>query len=188
MKHPKTLWLLVTLIAAASVAHATIRINGNQLMSTSYNFDAPSAATARTNAAPGAPRLIMSFGQGVMGRGTLPGVAARQAASGGKAFKIGIGLSYDIVNVALSGYTSCPILMTGDVNSNGSITSADIIYLVGYVFKGSAAPLPCQAAGDVNCNGSVTSADIIYLVGYVFKGSAPPCDVCTIIPGVWSCP
>jgi len=77
---------------------------------------------------------------------------------------------------------------TGDVNTDGSITSADIIYLVNYVFKGGAPPMPCEAAGDVNCNGSVTSADIIYLVSYVFKGGAAPCDVCTLIPGTWTCP
>jgi hypothetical protein len=44
------------------------------------------------------------------------------------------------------------------------------------------------AAGDVNCNGAVTSSDVIYLVNYVFKGGVPPCDVCTLIPGTWSCP
>jgi len=77
---------------------------------------------------------------------------------------------------------------TGDVNVDGVITSADIIALVNYVFKGGPAPLPCEASGDVNCNGSVTSADIIYLVGYVFKGGAAPCDVCSMIPGTWTCP
>jgi len=83
---------------------------------------------------------------------------------------------------------ACPISATGDVNLSGSITSADIIYLVGYVFKGGPPAQPCAAAGDVNCSGSVTSADIIYLVGYVFKGGNPPCDVCTLVPGTWTCP
>jgi hypothetical protein len=73
----------------------------------------------------------------------------------------------------------CPITVTGDVNGSNTITSADIIYLVGYVFKGGPQPQPCIAAGDVNCSGTVTSADIIYLVGYVFKGGAAPCDACT---------
>jgi hypothetical protein len=59
---------------------------------------------------------------------------------------------------------------------------------VNFVFKGQAAPLPCEASGDVNCSGSVTSADIIFMVNHVFKGQAPPCDVCTLIPGMWSCP
>jgi hypothetical protein len=73
----------------------------------------------------------------------------------------------------------CSIVMTGDVNTNGSITSADIIGMVNFVFKGGAHPQPCDAAGDVNCSGSVTSADIIGLVNFVFKGGAPPCDACT---------
>jgi plastocyanin len=73
---------------------------------------------------------------------------------------------------------TCNPCVTGDVNANGSITSADIIYLVNYVFKGGAAPLPVAAAGDVNCSGAITSADIIYLVNYVFKGGAAPCNAC----------
>jgi hypothetical protein len=72
----------------------------------------------------------------------------------------------------------CPITLTGDVNVSGTITSADIIGLVNFVFKGGAAPLPCTASGDVNCSGTVTSADIIGLVNFVFKGGASPCDAC----------
>ena len=74
---------------------------------------------------------------------------------------------------------NCPITVTGDVNISGSITSADVITLVNYVFKSGLPPQPCVAAGDVNCNGSVTSADVISLVNFVFKGGTPPCDACT---------
>jgi hypothetical protein len=81
----------------------------------------------------------------------------------------------------------CPIVLTGDVNNNGSISSADIIYLVNTVFKGGPAPVPCEAAGDVNCSGSLTSADIIFLVNFVFKSGAAPCDACSLVPGTWSC-
>jgi cysteine-rich repeat protein len=83
---------------------------------------------------------------------------------------------------------ACNVTITGDVNNSGTITSADIIYLVNYVFKGQAPPMPCAASGDVNCSGTVTSADIIFLVGFVFKGGPAPCDVCTLIPGTWTCP
>lgn len=79
-------------------------------------------------------------------------------------------------------------LTTGDVNEDGIITSADIIYLVAYVFKGGNEPIPCAAVGDVNCNGVITSADILYLVGYVFKGGSAPCDVLMLIPDTWNCP
>ena len=77
---------------------------------------------------------------------------------------------------------------TGDVNLDGVVTSADIIYLVTFIFKGGFAPSPCEGAGDVNCTGGVTSADIIYLVGYVFKGEAPPCEICEAEGLGWSCP
>lgn len=105
--------------------------------------------------------------------GLSVGQAAAGAVSSGT-FKLGIGFWYGV-----AGGGSCPIVLTGDVNLSTTITSADIIYLVGYVFKGTAEPLPCAASGDVNCSGTVTSADIIYLVGFVFKSSAPPCDACT---------
>jgi len=73
---------------------------------------------------------------------------------------------------------SCPIQVAGDVNVDGALTSADVIVLVNYIFKGTGELLPCAASGDVNCNGAVTSADIIFMVGHVFKGGAPPCDIC----------
>jgi hypothetical protein len=76
----------------------------------------------------------------------------------------------------------CTIVVAGDVTVNGTITSADIIYLVNYVFKGDSPPQPCEANGDVNCTGSVTSADIIYLVGHVFRGGQAPCDICSQSP------
>jgi len=62
----------------------------------------------------------------------------------------------------------------GDVNQSGSITSADIIYTVNYVFKGGPAPLPTAIEGDANCDTIVSSADIIFLVNYVFKGGPAP--------------
>ena len=82
----------------------------------------------------------------------------------------------------------CPVELTGDVNETRSITSADIISLLGYVFRGKATPMPCAAAGDVNCDGRVNSADVIYMVNHVFKGLEPPCNVCVLIAdGTWEC-
>lgn len=62
----------------------------------------------------------------------------------------------------------------GDVNISGTINSADIIYLVNFVFKGGAVPKCSPSTGDVNCNGVTNSADIIFLVNYVFKGGPAP--------------
>jgi hypothetical protein len=80
------------------------------------------------------------------------------------------------------------IVLPGDVNVSASVTSADIIYEVNYVFKSGPAPLPCTASGDVDCTGSITSADIIALVNFVFKSGSPPCSVCTAFGLGWSCP
>lgn len=109
-------------------------------------------------------KMGLSVGQAVAGEGSSTN------------YTMGIGFWY---GAGGGGGGGCPIAITGDVNINGTITSADIIALVNYVFKGGDAPLPCEAAGDVNCTESVTSADIIYLVVHVFKGGPVPCDACT---------
>jgi hypothetical protein len=83
--------------------------------------------------------------------------------------------------------SDCPITQSGDVNADGSITAADIVYLVGYALKSGPVPQPCEAAGDVNCSGAVTASDVIGLVVHVFKSGSPPCDVCTLIPDTWTC-
>jgi hypothetical protein len=75
----------------------------------------------------------------------------------------------------------CPVVITGDVNLDGVITAADVIYLVGFVFKSGPAPKPIPAAGDVDCDGIVNTSDIIRSVNYIFKGGPPPCNVCAIL-------
>lgn len=85
-------------------------------------------------------------------------------------------------------HPACAIQLHGDVNTSGTVSSADIIYLVNHVFKGGPAPLPCVAAGDANCSGAIGSADVIFLVNCVFKGGDPPCDICGLVPGTWTCP
>jgi choice-of-anchor B domain-containing protein len=90
--------------------------------------------------------------------------------------------------LSLLSEVSCAVSLTGDVNVSGEVSSADIIGLVNFIFKGQGAPSPCEASGDVDCNGTVTSSDIIGMVNYVFKGGTAPCDVCDMIPGTWSCP
>jgi len=116
------------------------------------------------------------------------GVSIGQAVGGEAAsasYRLGMGFWYGIS----TGEVDCPIIVDGDVNESGNITSADIIFLVNFVFKSGPTPLPCAAAGDVNCNGSVNSSDIISMVNHVFKGGPQPCDVCTLINvGTWTCP
>jgi cysteine-rich repeat protein len=82
----------------------------------------------------------------------------------------------------ISGY------FTGDVNSDSSITSADVIELVNYTFKGGTLAGTCEAVADVNCSGVVTAGDLVKLVNYVFKSGAQPCNAGGLIQvGVWDC-
>lgn len=61
----------------------------------------------------------------------------------------------------------------GDVSSNGTVTSADLIFLVNFIFRGGTPPIPTEA-GDFNGDGPVNSSDIIRGVAYVFRGGGPP--------------
>lgn len=68
----------------------------------------------------------------------------------------------------------CPF-MVGDLNASSTITLADVILLVNYVFKSGPAPQPHVKMGDTDCSTMITSADIIYLVNYQGKGGPAPC-------------
>lgn len=87
-----------------------------------------------------------------------------------------------------AGFGLCSVSLTGDVNLTGTVTAADLVAVVNYVFKAGPAPAPCPAAADVTCDGVVTGGDIVFLVNYIFKAGPAPCDVCGLIPAVWTCP
>jgi hypothetical protein len=59
------------------------------------------------------------------------------------------------------------------VNGDGSLTVADVVYLVNYLFKGGPIPKPYEA-GEANCDGKITVSDVVYLVNYLFKGGPKP--------------
>jgi hypothetical protein len=61
----------------------------------------------------------------------------------------------------------------GDANGDGVINSADVAYLINYLFVNGPAPVPLQA-GDANCDGNVNSADVAYLINYLFVSGPPP--------------
>jgi M6 family metalloprotease-like protein len=71
-------------------------------------------------------------------------------------------------------------ILGGDVNADGVITSADIVYMVNHVFKSGPDPVPVPKTGDANCDLVRTSADVIYLVNFTFKSGPAPCDICTV--------
>lgn len=59
----------------------------------------------------------------------------------------------------------------GDVNGDGVIDAADIVYLVGFLLAGSSPPV---GSADVNGDGNVTFADVFYLINNVFGGGPTP--------------
>ncbi len=71
-----------------------------------------------------------------------------------------------------------------DPNGDGTITSADVFYLVNYLFLNGPAPIGPggMLSGDANGDGVVTSADIFYLVNYLFLGGQKP-NIPSALPG-----
>jgi Tol biopolymer transport system component len=67
-----------------------------------------------------------------------------------------------------------PLFLCGDANGDGVINSADVVYLINYLYKAGPAPQPLEA-GDANCDNIINSADVVYLINYLFKGGPPPC-------------
>ena len=63
----------------------------------------------------------------------------------------------------------------GDVNDDGGINLADIVYLSNSVNGGGAGPIPFAHMGDVNADGAVNAADIAYLINYYFN--CGPCPM-----------
>jgi hypothetical protein len=64
-------------------------------------------------------------------------------------------------------------LARGDVNQDGAITIADVIYLLNFLFKDGPAP-DRPILGDTDCSGYITLSDAIFLLNYLFKGGSPP--------------
>jgi hypothetical protein len=65
------------------------------------------------------------------------------------------------------------IYLSGDANEDGLTNSADVTFLINYLFVNGPAPDPLEA-GDVNCDGDVNSADVVYLINYLFVSGPPP--------------
>jgi hypothetical protein len=64
----------------------------------------------------------------------------------------------------------------GDLNvpgGDGVVDAGDVVYLIGFLFKGFPAPDP-YIEGDVNCDGVVGPGDVVRLINYLFKGWPPP--------------
>jgi hypothetical protein len=74
-----------------------------------------------------------------------------------------------------------PSFLRGDANHDGSVSLADTLYILEYLFEGGPI-LPCLASGDVENNDSVTISDSLYILAYLFEGGpapASPFPTCT---------
>jgi hypothetical protein len=68
-------------------------------------------------------------------------------------------------------------LYCGDCNADGEINLADVVYLVGDLFKEGPPPdPPCR--GDANCSGVRDVGDVVVLINYLFKYGQAPCFEC----------
>lgn len=75
-------------------------------------------------------------------------------------------MDQDTLSVTVNG-------LRGDANHDGTVNSADVAYLINYLFVGGSQPNP-YATGDVNCDGMINGADVVYLINYLFVGGPPP--------------
>jgi hypothetical protein len=72
-----------------------------------------------------------------------------------------------------AGYVHASFVMRGDASADGVVSSADVVYLINYLFISGPKPCPLEA-GDATCDGIINSADIVFLINYLFVGGPPP--------------
>ena len=110
-----------------------------------------------------------SFG----GRGSSVNFSERIGSGGQPAV---VGLSEDSSFYAWQGYVHTAAFEHGDANADGNVTVADVVYLVNYVLKSGADPIPMET-GDVDGNNIPNITDAVYLVNYLFKAGPAPCNL-----------
>ena len=65
----------------------------------------------------------------------------------------------------------------GEANGDGILDLGDLVFLVGFLYKGGQPPDPlCK--GDATCDGVVDIGDVVSLINYLFRGGSPPCFDC----------
>ncbi len=69
------------------------------------------------------------------------------------------------------------VYLPGDVNDDGRVTVADVVFLINYLFKNGPSPKILESA-DVNLDGNVSVSDVIYLISYLFKNGPCPLPAC----------
>ncbi|MFH1335947.1 MAG: dockerin type I repeat-containing protein [Candidatus Zixiibacteriota bacterium] len=73
----------------------------------------------------------------------------------------------------------------GDVNQDGLLDIADVVYMINYLYKSGPAPLPFPDQGDVNHDKNMDVSDIVFLLNYLFKSGFVPKDYQRFLPPSW---
>jgi Dockerin type I domain/Metallo-peptidase family M12B Reprolysin-like len=68
-------------------------------------------------------------------------------------------------------WTFTTVTAAGDANGDGTVSVADVFYLINNLFAGGPSPV---GSGDANGDGSVSVADVFYLINYLFSGGPAP--------------
>jgi len=67
------------------------------------------------------------------------------------------------------------VFVCGDASSNGAVNALDITFLINYLYKHGATPIPLASA-DVNGTSTVNALDVTYLINFLYKhGAALKC-------------
>ena len=80
----------------------------------------------------------------------------------------------ELLQKALGDLGVSPFLC-GDCDASSVVELGDVVYLINYLYKNGAPPIPVQA-GDVNLDTVVELGDIVYLINYLYKNGIPPCQ------------
>jgi hypothetical protein len=91
--------------------------------------------------------------------------------SGGQPSAIGLSES-DSYGVE-AGFVYASRVRRGDVNVDEIVNLGDVVYLIGYLYRGGPEPCPTEA-GDVTRDGIVNLGDVVFLISYLYRGGPPP--------------
>ena len=65
------------------------------------------------------------------------------------------------------------IVKRGNANGDDLINVGDAVFMISYIFRGGAAPVPLSA-GNANCDELTNVGDAVYLISFIFRGGLPP--------------
>jgi hypothetical protein len=83
------------------------------------------------------------------------------------------GVTDFMTDVSINQFLTIIETQCGDADGDGGLNMLDILYLIGYLYKGGPAPDPLWPA-DVDNSDSVDMLDILYLISYLYKGGPEP--------------